>query len=177
MRWRAGDVTTAITLAKRAVALGFPAGDLTLSFIAAKNGDYERGAAEFAHGLVSLGVKFSSAELETIYRGTYLGETAHAAALQIIAKHPNEQWVPTLLMMLGEPDRSFAEYERSSTGLSDGYLNFLWQPDPWSRKARQSPAFQGFAKRIGLVDYWKQNRRPDLCSPALENGPDAFTCR
>jgi hypothetical protein len=41
----------------------------------------------------------------------------------------------------------------------------------------QSPAFQGFAKRIGLVDYWKKNRWPDLCSPTPENGPDTFTCR
>jgi hypothetical protein len=79
--------------------------------------------------------------------------------------------------MLGEPERSFAEYEQSATGLSDAYLNFLWQPDAWSRKARQSPAFQGFAKRIGLVDYWKQNRWPDLCSPMPEKGPDSFTCR
>ncbi len=60
---------------------------------------------------------------------------------------------------------------------ADGYLNFLWQPDAWSRKARPSPAFQGFAKRIGLVDYWKQNRRPVLCTPTPEKGPDSLTCR
>ena len=177
MRWRANDATTAVTLARRAVALGFPGAGTTLSFIAAKNGDCERGAPDFARGLLTLGAKFSAAELQTIYRGMYLGETAHTAALQVIARHPDEQWVPTLLMMLGEPDRSFAEYRRSSTGLSDGYLNFLWQPDAWSRKARQSPAFQDFAKRIGMVDYWKQNRWPDLCSPTPEGGPDSFTCR
>lgn len=177
MRWRAGDVTSAVRLARRAIALGFPGAETTLSFIVARNGDYERGAPDFARGLLTLGVKFSSADLETIYRGMYLGETAHAAALQVIAKHSDSQWVPTLLMMLGEPDRSFAEYERSSTGLSDGYLNFLWQPDACSRKARQSQAFQGFAKRSGMVDYWKQNRWPDQCSPAPEKGPDAFTCR
>src|SRR2546423_12152911 len=68
MRWRAGDVTPAVTLAKRSVALGFPAGGETLSFIAAKNGDYEHGAPDFARGLSSLGAKFSPAELETIYR-------------------------------------------------------------------------------------------------------------
>jgi hypothetical protein len=79
--------------------------------------------------------------------------------------------------MLGEPERSFGDYEQSATGLSDTYLNFLWQPDAWSRKARQSAEFQGFAKRIGLVDYWNQNRWPDLCSPTSENGPDSFTCR
>jgi hypothetical protein len=28
-----------------------------------------------------------------------------------------------------------------------------------------------------LVDYWKQNRWPDLCQPTPERGPDAFTCQ
>jgi TolB-like protein/tetratricopeptide (TPR) repeat protein len=177
MRRRAGDVTGAVRLARRAIALGFRGAGSTLSFLAASKGDYERGASEFARGFLTLGAKFSSEDLETIYRGMYLGETAHAAALQVIAKHPDEQWVPTLLMMLGEPDRSFAQYERSSTGLSDGYLNFLWQPDTWSRKARQSQAFQGFAKRSGMVDYWKQNRWPDQSQPASDKGPDAFTCK
>ena len=65
--------------------------------------------------------------------------------------------------MLGEPERSFVESEQSATGLSDAYLNFLWQPDAWSRKARQSPAFR-LAQRLGLVDYWKKNRWPNLCA-------------
>jgi len=68
-------------------------------------------------------------------------------------------------------------YEHGHSGLSDGYLNWLWQPEVWSRKARQSAAFQGFAKRIGLLDYWKQNRWPDLCSPKPENGPEGFVCQ
>ena len=47
----------------------------------------------------------------------------------------------TLVLALDHGERG------SSTGLSDAYLNVLGQPDAWSRKARQSPAFQGFAKR------------------------------
>ena len=177
MRWRANDATTASTLAMRANALGFPLGGGTLASIFAMKGDFDQGAKEFARGFGAIGAKFSSTQLQTIYRGMYLGATEHAAALAVIATHKNEQYVPTFLLMLGEPERSFAEYEQSATGLSDAYLNFLWQPDAWSRKARQSPAFQGFAKRIGMVDYWKQNRWPDLCSPTPENGPDAFTCQ
>jgi hypothetical protein len=115
--------------------------------------------------------------LETIYRGAYMGEAQHAAAMQVIAARPDDQYVSSMLLRLGEPARSFEDFEHSSTGLSDAYLNFLWYPDAWARKARQSPAFQGFAKRIGLVDYWKKNHWPDLCSPTPENGPDAFTCR
>ncbi len=177
MRWRAGDAKTAVTLSKRAIALGFPLGGGTLSSIFAMKGDFDQGAKEFARGFGAIGAKFSSTELQTIYRGMYLGATEHAAALAVIATHKNEQYVPTFLLMLGEPERSFTDYEQSATGLSDAYLNFLWQPDAWSRKARQSPAFQGFAKRIGLVDYWKQNHWPDLCSPTPEGGPDSFTCR
>ena len=177
MRWQAGDAKTAVTLSKRAIALGFSLGGGTLSSIFAMKGDFDQGAKEFARGFGAIGAKFSSTELQTIYRGMYLGASEHAAALKVIATHKNEQYVPTFLLMLGEPERSFAEYEQSATGLSDAYLNFLWLPDAWSRKARQSPAFQDFAKRIGLVDYWKQNRWPDLCSPTPEGGPDSFTCR
>ena len=177
MRWRANDASTASTLAMRANALGFLLGGGTLASIFATKGDFDQGAKEFARGFGAIGAKFSSTQLQTIYRGMYLGATEHAAALAVIATHKNEQYVPTFLLMLGDPERSFVEFEQSATGLSDAYLNFLWQPDAWSRKARQSPAFQGFAKRIGMVDYWKQNRWPDLCSPTPESGPDAFTCQ
>lgn len=67
--------------------------------------------------------------------------------------------------------------EKGSVGLSDAHLNWLWQPEAWSVKARQSPAFQGFAKRIGLVEYWKKYGRPDLCAPQPAEGPYAFACR
>ena len=177
MRWRANDAATASKLAMRANALGFALGGGTLASIFAIKGDFDQGATEFARGFAAIGAKFSSPDLQTIYRGMYLGAAERAAALNVIAAQKDEQYVPTFLLMLGEPERSFAEYERSATGLSDAYLNFLWQPDVWSRKARQSPAFQGFAQRIGLVDYWKKNRWPDLCSPTPENGPDAFTCQ
>jgi TolB-like protein/Flp pilus assembly protein TadD len=179
LRWLAGDTPAASTMAKRCEALGLPTGGLTLSYIAAAKGDYERGAPHYAYAraILALGTKFTPAQLETIYRGAYMGEAERAAALQVIATRPNDQYVSGMLLMLGETERSFAEFEHSATGLSDAYLNFLWYPDPWSRKARQSPAFQGFAKRIGLVDYWKKNRWPDQCSATPENGPDAFSCR
>jgi hypothetical protein len=90
---------------------------------------------------------------------------------------PKDDWVPTLLLYLGEPARSFDEFEQGKSGLSDAYLNWLWQPEAWSTKARRDPAFQGFAKRMGMVDYWNQFGWPDLCKPVPEHGPDAFTCQ
>jgi TolB-like protein len=177
LRFLAGDNAAATSAAKRAEALGLPLGGLTLSSISALHGDYDRGAEQLARALVTMGTTFTSAQLEIIYRGAYMGEAERLAALQVIAARPADQYVSSMLLKLGEPARSFEDFEHSSTGLSDAYLNFLWYPDAWSRRARQSPAFQGFAKRIGLVDYWKKNRWPDLCSATPENGPDAFTCR
>ena len=177
LRFLAGDNAAATSTAKRAEALGLPLGGLTLASISATKGDYDRGAEQMARALVAMGTTFTSAQLENIYRGAYMGEAQRAAALQVIAARPDDQYVSSMLLRLGEPARSFEDFEHSSTGLSDAYLNFLWYPDAWARKARQSPAFQGFAKRIGLVDYWKKNRWPDLCSPTPENGPDAFICR
>ena len=177
LRFLAGDNTAATSAAKRAEALGLPLGGFTLSHISAQHGEHDRGAEQMARALATMGTTFTSAQLETIYRGAYMGEAQRAAALQVIAARPDDQYVSSMLLRLSEPARSFEDFEHSSTGLSDAYLNFLWYPDAWSRKARQSAAFQGFAKRIGLVDYWKQNRWPDLCQPAPERGPDAFTCQ
>jgi TolB-like protein len=177
LRFLAGDIAAATSAAQRAEALGLPLGGLTLSHISALHRDYDRGADQLGRALVAMGTTFTSAQLQAIYRGAYMGEAQRAAALQMIAARPDDQYVSSMLLRLGEPERSFEDFEHSSTGLSDAYLNFLWYPDAWSRKARQSPAFQGFAKRIGLVDYWKKNRWPDLCVPTPENGPDAFTCR
>ncbi len=75
----------------------------------------------------------------------------------------------------------FAELKRRNVlraaALYAGAVWALAQPEPWSRKARQDPAFQDFAQRIGMVAYWKKFGWPDLCKPAPEKGPDGFVCQ
>ncbi len=177
LRWRTGDIDTAMKLVKRVDALGGPFAGMIRCQIAAREGDHARGAEEFAHGFSAFRTEFSKEDFVAIYRGVYGDEAARKAALAVVARHPDDEMAGTLLLMLAEPEQSFALFERSSSGLSDGYLNWLWVPQEYGRKARQHPAFQDFAKRIGLVDYWKQNRWPDVCHPAPEQGPDAFTCQ
>ena len=177
LRWRAGDDANTLALARRMEDRAPAFAALLFAWHDAVVGDFDAGAKHFASGLIGFGSKLSPANLEAIYRGTYQGETQRRAALAILDANAADDWAPTFLLQLAEPERSFDAFEHGKTGLSDGYLLWLWQPEAWSRKARQSPAFQGFAKRIGLLDYWKQNRWPDMCSPAPENGPDAFTCR
>jgi tetratricopeptide (TPR) repeat protein len=177
MYWRKGDLDTAVKVANQINAWRGPLAGMVLSSAAAKKGDHVRGAEEFSRGFGAFLTGFGKEEFVSIYHGVFGDEAARKAALGIVAKHPNDQLTGAFLLMLGEPEQSFANFEASSSGLSDGYLNWLWLPEDYSRKARQHPAFQGFAKRIGLVDYWKQNRWPDLCQSAPKKGPDAFTCQ
>jgi len=177
LRWRAGDAAASMAMARRIEDRGAAFAGLLDAWHDATIGAFDAGAKHFVSMGSRLGSKVSAADLEAIYRGSYQGEALRQTALTIMDAHAEDDWAPTFLLQLGEPERSFDLYEHGRSGLSDGYLNWLWQPEAWSRKARQSPAFQGFAKRIGLLDYWKQNRWPDLCSPTPKNGPDGFTCK
>jgi len=177
MRWRAGDDAGRLDMVRRIHDDGSPFAQFILAFHSADIGDYERGAKQFANAVKGFGAKLTVEELEAVYHGTYQGEALRQAALKIVAAHLDDDWAPTLLLQLGEPARSFAAFEHGKSGLSDAYLNWLWELEPWSRKARQDPAFQGFAQRMGMIDYWKKYGWPDLCNPTPAQGPDAFTCQ
>lgn len=177
MRWRMHDSAGALEMGRRIGDSGSAFSALVMALHSATIGDYEHGAKQFAKSVSAFGSKLTAAELEAIYRGSYQDEAQRQAALKIVEANSSEDWAPTFLLQLGEPARSFDAFEHGKTGLSDAYLNWLWQPEAWSRKARQDPAFQGFAKRMGMVDYWKRFGWPDLCKPAPQTGPDAFTCQ
>src|SRR5437764_489597 len=177
MRIRVGDIEAAAKLAQRVDTMGSPLAGAILFAIAARQGNHSRGAEEFARGFGAFRTGLSKEDLAAIYRGIYTDEPARQTALAVLARHPSDEFAGTFLILLGEPEQSLAWFERSGTGLSDGYLNWLWWPHAYARRVRQHSAFQSFAKRIGLVDYWKQNRWPDICQPAPERGPDAFNCQ
>ena len=165
MRWRQGDLGGALDYVNRNETGETPFGALMLEFYDAADGDMQGSERRFADATSKMGTTIPRAGLETIYRGTYGDAAQRREAVALVAEYSQDDWAPTLLLQLGEPARSFALFEQGRSGLSDAYLNWLWQPEPWSRKARQDPAFQGFARRIGLVDYWLRNGWPDLCRP------------
>jgi TolB-like protein/tetratricopeptide (TPR) repeat protein len=176
MSWREHDRDTLLALGRRLQALGSPWGDVAMSTYYASAGDCESGVKPFSTRQRIFGSGITVSDSETIYRGICSGGAAREPAKAILLAHQDDQWVPTLWLEMGEPERAFDLFENGSVGLSDAYLNWLWQPEDWSRKARQYPAFQGFAKRMGLVDYWKKYGWPDVCKPLPETGPDAFAC-
>jgi tetratricopeptide (TPR) repeat protein len=177
LRWRQGDQGGALAYIHRAGAADSPFGALMLEFYDAAHGDMAGSAREFALSTSKMGTKIPAADLQAIYRGTYGDAAWHQTALKTLDAHLGDDWAPTMLLQLGEPKRSFDLYEHGHSGLSDAYFNWLWQPEPWSRNARQSAAFQGFAQRIGMVAYWKRYGWPDLCKPAPGNGAAAFVCQ
>lgn len=176
MRWRAGDDASTRELLGRSSIAHTRFADFIRSYLDSAHGNPDVAAGELARALSAFGCKIPEADLLVIVRGIFT-EAARPAALKVIATHEDDDWAPALLLQLGETTRSFDLYEHGGSGLSDGYLNFLWQPESWSRKARQDPAFQGFAQRIGMLDYWKKFGWPDLCKPAPTIGPNAFTCQ
>ena len=73
----------------------------------------------------------------------------------------------------GAPDRVLESYEDD---IEAGYLvpfsnALLWHPT--YAPTRKTDRFKTFARKSGLVDYWRARGWPDLCRPI---GTDDFTC-
>lgn len=178
LRGQSGDMATALSIAQHESVAGSPWGAMILSMVDYARGHMQAAAREVAQSESALGSKIPVAEIEKIYlNGKSDAARQHQSALNSLQAYTDDSWAPTLLLQIGEATRSFDLYEHGGTRLSDAYLAMLWYPQAWSRKARQDPAFQAFAQRIGLVAYWKANQWPDLCKPAPDQSLDAFTCR
>jgi TolB-like protein/tetratricopeptide (TPR) repeat protein len=176
IRFSRGDVAAAQQYARTAAAEGYDSGHIVSAFAEAVAGSYESAAADFTIGWGSMNTTFSKSEFATIFRGTYGDAAARAAALALVYKHPQDEIAPLMYLYLSEPARGFREFEQRGSGVSDAFFILLWLPSDYSRLARQHPSFQGFAKRLGMIDYWRKYGWPDLCHPAPGRGADAFTC-
>ena len=177
MRWRTGDEAGAREILARDNIANSEFALLVLGYLDAAHGHSAVAVDELARAKSTFGSKIPQADLMKIFRGFVGTPAQRELALKTVAAYPRDDWAPSALLVLGEPAHSLALFETGKSGLSDGYLNYLWQREDWSRKARQDPAFEGFARRIGMLAYWKRNGWPDLCKPAPEKGPDAFVCR
>ena len=177
MRWRAGDEAGARATLHRDSTRDSAYADMMRAYLDAGDGDVKQAIVEYGRSVSAHGSKIPQSEQLSIFRGVYGTPAQRQAALAIVAGYEHDDWAPSALLLLGEPARSFGLFETGKSGLSDAYLNYLWTPQPKPRKARQSPAFQGFAKRIGMLAYWKQYGWPDLCKPAPDKGLDAFACQ
>ena len=171
-----GDMAAAQRYSQAGLAAGFKLAHIALAEAAASAGAYDVAATDFTAGFGAIATAFSESELRTIFHGSFDDASVRAAALATVDQHPQDQLAPTMYLFLHESARAFAAFEQSGSGVSDAFLVFLWQPLDFSRQARQHPAVQAFAQRLGMIDYWKKYGWPDLCRPAPARGPDAFSC-
>jgi TolB-like protein len=63
-------------------------------------------------------------------------------------------------ILLGEADLAIEELLLLAEG-REGELSFLWMPE--AHMVRTHPRFGEFARKAGLVEYWKQYGMPDDC--------------
>ncbi len=171
-----GDMAAAQSYSQAGLAAGFKLAHIALAEAAASAGAYDVAATDFTAGFGAITTAFSESELRTIFHGSFDDASVRAAALATVDQHPQDQLAATMNLFLFEPARAFSSFEQSGSGVSDAFLVFLWQPLDFSRQARQHRAFQAFARRLGMIDYWKKYGWPDLCRPAPARGPDAFNC-
>jgi len=175
-RFAKGDMAAAQKYSLAGIAAGIKIAHMIPSQIEAAAGTYDSATADFTIGFGSIISSFSEPDLVTIFQGTYGDGAARASALATVNRRSKDVLAPTMYLFVSEPARAFSEFERAGSGLSDAFLDWLWLPTAYSRLARQHPSFQGFAKRQGMVDYWRKAGWPDLCRAAPKLGPDAFTC-
>jgi adenylate cyclase len=121
--------------------------------------------------------------LERLPSGNYPRETIKDAVRLLRtapAKAPSPQTLPALgnlsfvYLYVGAPDRVFEVYDRGIEGgymAGAGYPESLWHPS--YSALRKTERFKAYAKKAGLVEYWRARGWPEFCRPT---GPDDFVC-
>ena len=178
MRWRSGDNDTALRLAKGVAAWRGPLAAVILSRDAAKEGDHVRGAEEFSRGFSVYQTGFNREDFVAIYRGAHGDETARKAALAVVARHPNDELAGTFLLMLGEPEQSFARFEESRTRTIRWILKLALDSGGLLAQSAPTPGLPRFreAHRPGRL-LESRIAGPTSASPRQTKGRTHFTCQ
>ena len=77
-------------------------------------------------------------------------------------------------LYVGAPNRALDFYEglaEAGYPTSGAFPSFLWAPD--YAPVRKTERFKTYARKAGLVDYWRARGWPDLCHPTTG---DDFVC-
>jgi tetratricopeptide (TPR) repeat protein len=83
---------------------------------------------------------------------------------------PDLGWLGFVYAYVGAEDRLMDYFERAQAAGAGPNSN-IWQPAYAS--ARKTERFKVWARKAGLVDYWRARGWPDLCRPV---GADDFVC-
>jgi len=157
--------------------------DAAIALLKAMPPENEERALHLAQMYAAMGRYGESADtLMEIRSGLYPPEIVESAA-RLLRTAPRAASAPQTLprfgylsfafLHVGAPDRVLELYERNiDVGYSAAIdIAFLWHPS--YAPVRKTERFKTYARRAGLVDYWKVRGWPDLCKPV---GADDFVC-
>ncbi|MCI5046329.1 MAG: hypothetical protein MRY59_02410 [Aquisalinus sp.] len=169
-----GDLGEARRTADRAITLGFRTAAMVMADVSKAEGDAE-GAMNYARPLISYMTQvLSDEEIETLLRGIFIGQENTDEAVRLITELANQpdsaaqMFFGNFLVMLEEPALAFETFRTNTGGFDFPFFVALWSDR--GEMVRTSDAFPGFARDIGLVEYWQAYEWPPFCSP---DDPDA----
>lgn len=186
--FHSGNLDGAKVLFQQSLDFGFPGSITNLANIAFLQGNSEAAIDQFLSLYDAVGNNFSTqfrdrSLWEVAAKGFYSGKEADRLKLlaqvdaYVQSPDPIVDWtIMGSYLRAGEAKAfmgAFEAYPIANTGYA--LLNF-WGEQETSRKLRQHPDFQGFAKRNGLLEYWQTYGWPDKCRPVKNGGPDVFEC-
>lgn len=99
-------------------------------------------------------------------------EHARAVLSAAVAAKPGEEW-PLLLASFGMNEAAMASLEHADRATAQPLVLSLWFTS--FKSLRAEPGFMDWARRQGMIDYWRALGPPDACT--LHESPDvALTC-
>jgi TolB-like protein len=170
----------ALRYAEQAVNLGTPRGSLAVQLAhmnaAFRRGDFAQAAVHMASALPAAVREAGGADTVRLIYAARADSSKRAAAIEALrdlqAHAPGmDSGIMVIYMMdwyttLGALDDAYAVAEAGSARLQrarsiGGNWGGLWRPE--MRPFKQDPRFQGFAQRLGLMEYWNVYGPPDDC--------------
>ena len=186
--FNSGDLDGAEINFQKSLDLGYFSAFISLSNLAFMQGDSEAAIDHLLSGYDTLGqyiaTQFQDRSLwEVAAKGFYSGkETDRLKLLAMVDAYvqspdPIVDWtIMGNYLRAGDAKAFMDTFEAHPMSNPDFTFLHLWGEQETSRKVRQHPDFQGFAKRNGLLEYWQTYGWPDKCRPVKGGGPDDFTC-
>ena len=186
--FNAGDLDDAKMELQQSFDLGYVGASASLANIAFLQGDSEAAKDIFLSMYDTLGQYYATQlqgrpQWEMAANGFYSGKEADRlkflALINAYVQSPGAivDWViMSAYLRTGEAKAFMDAFEAHPVANPEFVFLNLWNAQEISRKVRQHPDFQGFAKRNGLLEYWQTYGWPDKCRPIEGNDPDAFEC-
>ncbi len=161
-----GDLDGARRSLERARELGAANGDIFLWSVSLSQGRRTEARAELERAIKTFGANLPPTSVPLIAAGILDEGEDRARALALVRSlvaqpiYADSGILAQALIRLGAPDEALAMMAKQPMNSSVG-LNVIWRLG--GERARTSPAFPEFARRIGYAALWDQYGPPDLC--------------